>query len=121
MVGDSLVAFPDVGVLSPHFDLPFRFENGIISVVEQDSYDDVTNCVETILRYRKGFRLLDNKANFGIDAPEFEMAPIDINLIFDNILDQEPRARVTVTEEIDRLDTLITKIRVETWDTLDSQ
>lgn len=121
MVGDSLVAFPDIGILNPHFDLPFRWENGCIATVEQDSYNDVSNCVEVILRYRKGFRLIDNKSNFGIDAPEFEMAPIDINTIFDNIQDQEPRARVTVTEEVDSVDSLITKVRVETWDTLDSQ
>lgn len=115
------MAFPDIGILNPHFNFPFAWENGKASVVEQDSYEDVINCVQVILSYHKGQRLLDNRASFGIDAPEFELSPVDINSIHNNIVDQEPRAQVDITQEIDSIDALITKIRVETWDTLDSQ
>lgn len=121
MVGGSLVAFPDVEIINPHFDLPFRMEGGKAAVVEQDSVDDITNCVVAILKYAKGSRLIDDRAEFGIRQPEFEMAPVDINSINDDIAEQEPRAQISISQEIDSVDALVTHIRVESWDTLDSQ
>jgi len=50
--------------ISPHFDLPFRFlKSGGAVVSEQDSFDDVANCVEAICRTPQGFR---------VDNPDFD-------------------------------------------------
>lgn len=108
MVGGELVA-----VLTPHFDIPFRFLRGSAVVVEQDSAEDIENCAETILRTPEGFRVQDGMVDFGISPPEFENQPIDIEAIKDAIVDQEPRVSVLITTEMDKIDNLIAHVFVE--------
>lgn len=109
-----------MAVLTPHFDLPFRFRRGTAAVVEQDSYEDVFNCAEAILRTEQGTRLYDDRAGFGIVPPEFENQPVDITLMRETVMDQEPRADLLITEEHNVLDLLADKIRIEIWPTSDS-
>jgi hypothetical protein len=101
-----------VAVLVPHFDLPFRFSSGSVAVVEQDTSDDVANCVEAILRTSYGFRTQDNTPDFGINDPLFENIPVNIESIKSTILSQEPRAEIVITEDMDRLDNMIENITV---------
>lgn len=110
-----------MALLAPHFDLPFRFNNGVAVVVEQDSYEDISNCVEAIVRTPVGFRVYDDRYDFGIQPPEFEDQPVDILSMQELVLAQEPRAVVIISEETNMLDTLMEKIKVEIWDTSDSQ
>lgn len=52
----------------PHFDYPFRFgRDGHVATVEQDSPDEVRNCVIAILLTEAGARL---------DLPEFGRPPV---------------------------------------------
>lgn len=46
----------------PHFSFPFRVESGEVAAVEQDSVEEIEDCVEAVLRTIFGTR---------IDAPEF--------------------------------------------------
>lgn len=108
-------------IFNPHFDLPFRLEGGKVAVVEQDSVDDVTNCVEVIVRFKKQDRLYDDRGEFGIDDPEFDLAPLDSEIIRENVVAQEPRASIFVSEEVDKWDSLISRVRIEVWGTSDSQ
>ncbi len=47
---------------TPHFGFPFRVENGAVATVEQDSHDEVADCVLTALNTPVGSR---------IEAPEY--------------------------------------------------
>lgn len=95
----------------PHFALPFRFEplNDTLTaaVNEQDSADDITACVEAVVRYRKGQR--DVAPHFGIEDPVFHQGGVDSNALMQDIEDQEPRAQpalVAVEDELDRATSL---------------
>lgn len=48
----------------PHLRVPLEFVGGKLAVVEQDSTEEVTQCVEAVLRYRKGERL--TRPSFGV-------------------------------------------------------
>jgi phage baseplate assembly protein W len=105
-MGGSLVA-----ILNPHFDLPFRFSGKSVAVVEQDSYEDIANCVESILRTPQGYR--DDEPDFGNPLDAFETIPVNTDIIADAIAVQEPRATVLLNEYPDALDSLVDNIRVE--------
>jgi hypothetical protein len=109
-MGGGLVALP---VGTPHFDIPFRFVGGSPAVVEQDTSEDITNCVEAILRTPQGFRVYDNRAEFGIEDPTFELQPVDIELMKNTVVAQEPRADVVFSENTSLVDSLVANIKVE--------
>ena len=96
----------------PHFDLPFRLDGlGHAMVVEQDSIDDVSNCVEAVIRTIIGDRV--ELPGFGIDNPVFTNQPISASGIMAAVLDQEPRAHLLLTQAPDKFDYLIAKVLVE--------
>ena len=95
----------------PHFDLPFRLEARKFAVVEQDTQEDVYNCVEAILRTTVGTRWY--VPNFGIPDPTFRISPMDARQLYSQISLNEPRARTLITVGLDDIDHLIEKIRVE--------
>jgi hypothetical protein len=45
-----------VGITQPHFDLPFRYGRGREVVVQQDTVEDIRNCVEAGVRTLRGTR-----------------------------------------------------------------
>lgn len=98
---------PDID--TPHFSLPLRFEGGRLAVTEQDSIEEIGDCVETVLRYRPGDR--DDEPEFGTpdQAFEREVGP-EIEAA---IAEWEPRADTTVDEERDLLDDAISRVSVE--------
>lgn len=102
-----------VPVVVPHFNLPFSFVGGSVPVVEQDTLDDVANCVEAIIRTPYGFRVYDNTPDFGIFDPVFEVQPVDTELIRTTVMSQESRADLVLSERTDFYDNLIERIRVE--------
>lgn len=107
-MGGDLVASIDL----PHFDLPFRFTGaGPAAVVEQDTDEDVHNCVQAIVRTPIGWRPYVPK--FGIDDPTFEVQPVNIRHIEEQILESEPRARTLVSQDIDRFDQLVSNVLIE--------
>lgn len=83
----------------PHLALPVRFVGGAAVTVEQDSTDEIAQCVETILRYRPGQR--PELPDFGVADPTFQMAPIDLDRARAAVLEWEPRAR-TIIELVDQ-------------------
>jgi phage baseplate assembly protein W len=95
----------------PHFALPFRLAgDGSFAVVEQDSDDEVVQSVEILLRTRVGSRI--ELPEYGIEDPTFTVVP-DIAGILDAIADWEPRAQVTIGDEIDSKDELMHNISVQ--------
>lgn len=95
----------------PQFDLPFRFVNGKEVVVEQDSDEDVENCVEAILRTVQGDR--EDLPDFGILDMTFRPQPLNLDLVVADILANEPRAQVLIEQHPDIVSSLIARVQVQ--------
>lgn len=105
------MALLDGDASAPHFDLPFRLTPSGAVLVEQDTYEDVANCVEAIVRTPQGWR--DEMPDFGIPSYEFDEQPILKHSELQNIIHaQESRATVDVSEMVDPGDNLIDHISV---------
>lgn len=98
--------------LNPHFAIPFRLTttggNRVPAVVEQDSLEDVTGCVEAALRTERGSRI--DMPDFGVPDPTFSVVPMDLNSMAAYIENHEPRAITLLSEDQDRLDALVDRI-----------
>jgi hypothetical protein len=98
-------------VETPHFDFPFNLSARGADVVEQDTVDDVGNCVVAILNTHITTR--DFVPEFGIPDISFRVYPLDADVLLTMIGDQEPRALMTGREQIDRTDNLIDIITIK--------
>lgn len=87
--------YPEV----PKFITPFSFETragvAIAKVVEQDSLEEITQCVETVIRTIKG-TCIEN-ADFGIEETTFQQIPINASRVIEECNKWEPRAQVEIT------------------------
>jgi hypothetical protein len=88
---------------TPHFNFPFRIAPAGVDVVEQDTLEDVSNCVVAIVATQIGFR--DLAPDFGVPDVTFETQPFGVHDLL--VSTQEPRAVLDVTERFDRHDPLI--------------
>jgi hypothetical protein len=98
--------------LVPHVAIPFRFISGRdgIDVNEQDSLDDVYDCVQAIVRYTVRFR--PELPTFGIDDQTFRETEIDLQLIQDQVVLWETRADVLYSQAPDAVDSLIDVVKL---------
>jgi phage baseplate assembly protein W len=94
----------------PHFSLPFRFVSPQAAVSEQDSLDEIADCVYAILVCPRGFRI--ESPLFGLPDPTFAMPAPDLDEIRDAIETWEPRAVALLSERPDLLDELIARVEV---------
>jgi phage baseplate assembly protein W len=95
----------------PHFSLPFRFATPQAAVSEQDSLDEIADCVTAILLCPVGYRV--EEPSFGIDDPTFQVQPIDTDAIREAIETWEERATVTLSQHPDLLDELIADVEAQ--------
>jgi len=95
----------------PHLALPFRFVNGAAATVEQDTPDEIAQCVEVLLRTVTGQRI--EVPGFGIADPLFTQ---ESSRSTPNVLAQiktwEPRARSAVSDRVESRDELVRNIKV---------
>jgi len=84
---------------------------GGVAQTEQDSFEDIANCVEAICRTPYGFRL-DNP-DFGFPSIELLSQPVLSEDVIETVQNQEPRASILMTEAPGLLDQLIDNITVE--------
>lgn len=96
--------------VTPHFDLPFKLGTLGANVVEQDSIDDVANCVVMIVSTPQGWR--DEAPEFGIEDPTMKRQPIGASSISGIIGAQEPRAVMIIDEHPDMSDEMIDVINI---------
>lgn len=96
---------------TPHFNFPFAFSGSSVDTVEQDTLDDITNCVKVILLTHVGFR--SEVPSFGVPDFTFIKQPIGRDFILALIAEQEPRAALMIREAPDVFDNLIDHILVE--------
>jgi phage baseplate assembly protein W len=92
----------------PHFAFPFRLENGSVAVQEQDTTDEVAQCVQVLLATPLGER--DEQPDYGITDPTFQ-ADIDQQEILTAVAEWEPRAIPALTDETDNEDELVRTLR----------
>jgi hypothetical protein len=96
--------------VTPHFDLPLKIGPLGANVVEQDSIDDVANCVVMIVSVPQGWR--DEAPQFGIDDPTLRRQPLGADAIMGVIGAQDPRAVLIIDEHPDMSDELIDVINI---------
>lgn len=98
-------------VIVPHFAIPFQFKvipGGVnVPVHEQDTFEEIRDCVATIVRYTRGSR--PESPDFGITPLEFETG-FDFPKLMQEILDDEPRADLLATNSFDPLDATIQRV-----------
>lgn len=92
----------------PHFDLPFRLVAGHAAVNDQDTIEDVTTCVEAVVRTRQGTRA--EVPDFGVTDLTFQLQPTKLQPVIDSVLEQEPRASMLMDQAPDVFDTYIARI-----------
>lgn len=99
----------------PHFAVPFKI--GVLGhgaptamVTEQDTAEEILDCVEVVLRYETGFR--QEKPEFGIADQTFVEGVPDTRRITQSVNVWEPRAETIITANVDELDALISIVRV---------
>lgn len=80
---------------TPKFKVPFQIQNGAALVVEQDSTEEVVQCVNAILRTPVGTHI--DEPELGLPELAFTDTP-EHEEIRDAIDRWEPRARYVVTE-----------------------
>lgn len=99
-------------VATPHFGIPFRVIEGKVAVVEQDSEQEIEQCVEAILSTRIGSRL--DEPEFGIPDGLFELLPPNPNVdaVLAAIEEWEPRVRALGSAEVEELTSRV-KIELE--------
>jgi hypothetical protein len=104
-------------VETPHFSYPFRFEmipaTGTLAaaVTEQQSADEVADCVLRIAHTPRGFR--EELPDFGISDPTFEQVPVDAERMTEEIREWEPRTGLRGEAKLDSLDELVSIVRFD--------
>lgn len=78
----------------PHFALPFSLTaNGGVAVTQQDSIDDISQCVEMALGCTQGTRLV--VPDFGVTDPTF--TDVSPGTLEQQVKVYEPRAELAIT------------------------
>lgn len=76
--------------------IPMRVQDGRLAVVEQDSDEDVAQCLEAIGRTRRGDRF--DQPDMGVDPRTFHERPVDVTQMIETLRRHEPRRTVQVIE-----------------------
>jgi hypothetical protein len=88
-------------VLTPHISIPFTmiaWGAGGVDVNEQDSLDDVYDCVQAVIRCPEGYR--PELMAFGITDQTFSQSEIDLGEIADKVRVWEPRSDVLYSQSL---------------------
>jgi hypothetical protein len=97
-----------VAVLVPHLAIPFNWDGSSAAVIEQDTIEDISACVEASCLTIIGQR--EELPDFGIPDPTFGIQPIDVQRIIDAVLKYEPRAALYMSQSPDEFDQLIARV-----------
>ena len=106
----ALVTTPASQVSTPHFARPFRLgTDGAFAVVEQDSIDDVMQCVEVLVSTEVGSR--EELPEYGISDPTFT-TEVNLSEISQAVDDWEDRATVDINQSVDTRDELLRNVSI---------
>lgn len=95
----------------PHFSFPFRrLANGkTLAVVEQDTDDEVMDCVEVFLSTEQGERV--ELPDYGLPDQVFREGGVDMEQVHSQIEVWEPRALLNLVRV--ELEDLVDRVRIE--------
>jgi phage baseplate assembly protein W len=98
--------------MTPHLTVPFRVDSsGSAAVVEQDSFDDISQCVRVLLLTRLGERI--ELPAYGVPDQVLTMeGNLDAGDITARIETWEPRTKALVDSEIDALEESVRRLSV---------
>lgn len=112
--------FPQQTVNVPHFKLPLRFVStsaGIrADVTEQDTYDEIRDCIEATARYELEQR--PEAPTFGIPQQVFGN-PVDSSEVLVHLQNNEPRMSAVIGHQISDDDDLLAIITTRIEDNED--
>lgn len=94
----------------PQFSLPLRLVGTDLLEVEQDTDEEISDCVEMVLRTTLGQR--PTLPDFGIADPTFTLGGADLEALRLAVETWEPRASALFEREPDLLTTLTDRITV---------
>lgn len=88
---------------APHLAAPFRVEGGRVALVEQDSKEEIRQCVLACLRTRLGSRL--EASDYGIPDLTFKRQPRtpDASVYLRAVEEAEPRAALLGRADVEGL------------------
>lgn len=94
----------------PHFALPLQYRNGSALVNEQNSVDDMADCVYAVCVTNPGDRV--EYPTFGLQDMAFGQQPLNASAAVNQIEDFEPRVSVLIDLAPDRFDETIVNAQV---------
>lgn len=98
-------------IVTPKLAVPFRIERGRALVVEQDSVEEVTQCVEAILKTPIGSRM--ENPEFGVPDQTFREGGANLDDLALSITQWEPRADVYLEREPELLEHWVDNVNIE--------
>lgn len=93
---------------TPRLAWPLQLADGQLAVVEQDSDQDIVQCIRAIVGHRPGDRV--DLPEMGILDPTFGEQPLDTEAIADVVRRHEPRVDALATATPDTVDNFIVDV-----------
>ena len=99
-------------VTNPHFAFPMTLlPSGHVRMNEQNSNDEVMDCIKMILSFPIGSRV--EVPGFGVPNIAFKEATVDVSAMLRQVLtDWEPRADLIFSDDVTQGDALIREILI---------
>jgi phage baseplate assembly protein W len=94
----------------PHFAFPFQLNGNSFSVVEQDTHQEVQQCVEILLLTPTGSRMV--LPDYGTPETIYTQVPTNTAAIIAKLNNWEPRAAVSLDQTLNTINQLISYIRI---------
>lgn len=94
----------------PHLRIPLQLASGSLATVDQDTVDDIAQCVTAILQTPLG--LSDELPDLGLTEQTFYEGGADVQEIQQQLTDHEPRAQTLVTDAPELLDQALSLVKV---------
>lgn len=97
-------------VMVPHFSYPFQLDGNSFAVIEQDTAQEVQQCVVILLLTPQGSRLV--LPDYGTPETLYTQVPANVAGILAQLTFWEPRAAVSLDQTVDTVQEMISYIRV---------
>lgn len=98
------------GVIVPHFSFPFHTDGTSFAVVEQDTQEEIQQCVEILLLTPSDSRLV--LPEYGTPETLFTQVPVNVSAIISKLNEWEPRAAVDFNQTVDTVNQMVSHIGV---------
>jgi len=98
-------------VMVPHFAFPFHVDGSSFGVREQDTVEEIQDCVIVLILTPEGSRLV--LPDYGTPELLYSQTPANVSAVLANCNKWEPRATTTLTETLTTFDEKIANIQAQ--------